>query len=93
MLGPGLPLLRKDFLFDPLQVIATAAFAGPGPAPDRPLLDSAEALAAMIGRAWPWGRSRSRRSSARRTLALARQLLRSRIIQVNNAATWTPWAT
>jgi len=55
MAGPGLPILRKDFLFDPLQIRATAATPASAALlivrmfpPDRNGLDSAPALADMI---------------------------------------------
>ncbi|MDD4731467.1 MAG: indole-3-glycerol-phosphate synthase [Desulfovibrio sp.] len=49
--GHGLPLLRKDFLFDPLQVAATAATPASALLLIARMFPDADALARMLGRA------------------------------------------
>lgn len=51
MAGPGLPILRKDFLFDPLQLVATAATPASAALLIARLIPSINDLSAMIAKA------------------------------------------
>lgn len=83
MTGPGLPLLRKDFLFDPLQVAATAATPASAYLLIVRYFGSVEELAAMIDAGTPLGLEAVVEVFGEEETRLAKAA-GARIIQVNN---------
>ncbi len=83
MTAPGLPLLRKDFLLDPLQVAQTAATPASALLLIVRMFDSARVLGSMIGLAAELGLESVVEVFDERDLETAREA-GARIIQVNN---------
>lgn len=83
MTAPGLPLLRKDFLLDPLQVVQTAATPASALLLIVRMFDSARVLGSMIGLAAELGLESVVEIFGESELETAREA-GAQIIQVNN---------
>ncbi len=83
MTAPGLPLLRKDFLLDPLQVVQTAATPASALLLIVRMFDSARVLGSMIGLAAELGLESVVEVFGEDELEMAREA-GAQIIQVNN---------
>ncbi|GAB7081374.1 indole-3-glycerol-phosphate synthase [Megalodesulfovibrio paquesii] len=91
MTGPGLPLLRKDFLLDPLQLVETAATPAAAALVIVRMFETDDALAEMLRTAEALGLEavvevfdETDLARARSAMATLRQAATPRIIQVNN---------